>query len=269
LVYLLLFEADPGGWAAYRDAAWRALTTSPAAAPGVLSLYTQSRELPPASCAEPDAGTAVAFLVTPDGPVVGEPAVAASQKAARAAAALTLVRDLAPSAGQPPGHDGEAGNAGPAGNPVGALNKRAQAGVITGLSYTQSAAGPVHRPLFTCVATCTYAARACACEAEGGSKNEAKAAAAAGLLDQVVAMEAATAAVAQVRAQRALPLGDLVMTRGTITDHGAGLRVRLGPDGRWYSFTHARGEWWPAVGAAPSAGAAYQAARRARSLRRA
>jgi hypothetical protein len=77
------------------------------------------------------------------------------------------------------------------------------------------------------------------------------------------------AAVAQVRAQRALPLGDLVMTRGTITDHGAGLRVRLGPDGRWYSFTHARGEWWPAVGAAPSAGAAYQAARRARSLRRA
>lgn len=77
------------------------------------------------------------------------------------------------------------------------------------------------------------------------------------------------AAVAQVRAQRALPLGDLVMTLGAITDHGAGLRVRLGPDGRWYPFTHARGEWWPAAGAAPSAGAAYQAARRARSLRRA
>lgn len=227
-VYLLLFEADPGGWAAYRDAAWRALTASPAAAPGVLSLYTQSRELPPASYAEPDTGTAVAFLVTPDGPVVGEPAVAASQKAARAAAALTLVRDLAPPVGQPPGH---AGDAGPAGNPVGALNERAQAGVITGLSYAQSAAGPAHRPLFTCVATCTYAAQTCACEAEGGSKNEAKAAAAAGLLDQVVAMEADTAGIlarahrAEARSAQGI-FGRLLRAgHGAEFDPGRGLRV--------------------------------------------
>jgi hypothetical protein len=45
--------------------------------------------------------------------------------------------------------------------------------------------------------------------------------------------------------------------------------VRLGRDGRWHPFTLARQEWWPAVGAAESAGTAYQAALRARSLRRA
>jgi len=76
------------------------------------------------------------------------------------------------------------------------------------------------------------------------------------------------AAVAEVRASRALAVGDLEVAPGSVTDLGAGIRVRLGTDGRWHPFTSARGEWWPASGASPSAGGAYQAARRARSLRR-
>ena len=56
---------------------------------------------------------------------------------------------------------------------------------------------------------------------------------------------------------------------GTIADPGAGVRIRLGPDGRWYPFTSAQDRWWPAPGATESPGTAWQAALRARSLRRA
>ena len=76
-------------------------------------------------------------------------------------------------------------------------------------------------------------------------------------------------AVREVRKRRGLAVGDLEAGSGTITDPGAGMRIRLGPDGRWYPFTSARDRWWPAPGADPSPGAAYQAALRARSLRRA
>jgi hypothetical protein len=76
-------------------------------------------------------------------------------------------------------------------------------------------------------------------------------------------------AVREVRKRRGLAVGDLAAGSGTITDPGAGVRIRLGPDGRWYPFTAARDRWWPAPGANPSPGAAYQAALRARSLRRA
>ena len=76
------------------------------------------------------------------------------------------------------------------------------------------------------------------------------------------------AGAAEVRGRRTLAVGDLDVAPGSITDEGAKVRIRLGPDGRWYPFTRARGDWWPADGAAPSAGAAYQAALRARSLRR-
>lgn len=46
-----------------------------------------------------------------------------------------------------------------------------------------------------------------------------------------------------------------------------GRRPRRGPDARWYPFTVARTQWWPATGANTSPGTAYQAAVRARSLR--
>lgn len=75
-------------------------------------------------------------------------------------------------------------------------------------------------------------------------------------------------AVSEVRKRRGLAVGDLEAGSGTITEPGAGVRIRLGPDGRWYPFTSARDRWWPAPGANPSPGAAYQAALRARSLRR-
>jgi hypothetical protein len=47
------------------------------------------------------------------------------------------------------------------------------------------------------------------------------------------------------------------------------VQIRLGPDDRWYPFTSGQDRWWPAPGAAESPGAAYQAALRVKSLRRA
>jgi hypothetical protein len=77
-----------------------------------------------------------------------------------------------------------------------------------------------------------------------------------------------SAAVDEIRRRRTFAVGELSIEPGTITDTGAGIRLRLGPDGRWYPFTLARQQWWPAGGASTSAGVAYQAAVRARSLRR-
>jgi len=81
--------------------------------------------------------------------------------------------------------------------------------------------------------------------------------------------EAMSAAVDEVHSRRTFAVGELSIDAGAITDDGAGVRLRLGPDGQWYPFTFARKQWWPAGGANPSAGAAYQAAVRARSVRRA
>lgn len=76
-------------------------------------------------------------------------------------------------------------------------------------------------------------------------------------------------AVREVGKHRTLAVGDLVAEQGTVVDPGAGVQIRLGPDGRWYPFTSGRDRWWPAPGAAGSPGEAYQAALRARSMRRA
>jgi len=77
------------------------------------------------------------------------------------------------------------------------------------------------------------------------------------------------AAVNEIRRRRTFAVDELSADAGTITDTGAGIRLRLGPDGRWYPFTLARKQWWPANGANASAGAAYQAATHARTQRRA
>ena len=96
-LYLLLFEARPArAGARHRAAAWDALVAAPSQAPGVLSMHTQARSWPPAAYLELGEHTALGYVTTPDGPVVGEPAVAAGIRAARASAALALVRDLAP-----------------------------------------------------------------------------------------------------------------------------------------------------------------------------
>jgi hypothetical protein len=76
-------------------------------------------------------------------------------------------------------------------------------------------------------------------------------------------------AVREVDRQRGLAIGELEVSQGTIADPGAGLRIRLGPDGRWYPFTFAQDRWWPAPGAARPPGVAWMAALRARSFRRA
>ena len=76
-------------------------------------------------------------------------------------------------------------------------------------------------------------------------------------------------AVAEVRRRRTFAAGELSVEPGHVADTGAGVLLRLGPDGRWYPFTLAREQWWPAAGANASAGTAYQAAQRARTQRRA
>jgi superfamily II DNA or RNA helicase len=190
-VYLLLFEAEPRGWADARAAAAAALAGTPSLAAGVLSMYSQARSWPPVVYVETTGGSAVAFLPTPDGPVVGEPVTGASPKAARAGAALALLRDLAPPAPHAPvSPDGSSADR----NPVSVLNERAQTGAITGLSYAQDVEGPAHQPVFTCTVSCTGAAGTQSYVAAGRSKNEAKAAAAAGLLEQLSEAERSTAA---------------------------------------------------------------------------
>jgi len=79
--------------------------------------------------------------------------------------------------------------------------------------------------------------------------------------------EEMSTAVDEVRRRRTFAVGELSVDIGTITDAGAGVRLRLGPDGRWHPFTLARKQWWPAGGANASAGTAYQAAVRTRALR--
>jgi hypothetical protein len=72
-----------------------------------------------------------------------------------------------------------------------------------------------------------------------------------------------------VRKRRAFAVGDLAVSAGVVADPGAGVQIRLGPDDRWYPFTSGQDRWWPAPGASESPGAAYEAALRVRSLRRA
>jgi hypothetical protein len=82
-------------------------------------------------------------------------------------------------------------------------------------------------------------------------------------------LETMAEAEGEVRRRRGFAVDELSTAPGEITDTSAGVRLRLGPDARWYPFTLARTQWWPAPGANASPAAAYQAAVRARSLRRA
>jgi superfamily II DNA or RNA helicase len=190
-VYLLLFEADPRGWAGARAAAWESLVTTPLMAGGVLSMYSQARGWPTARYIETSGCSALAFLPAPGGLVVGAPSRAATAKAARAGAALTLLRDLAPPAWS---QTGDSGRTAADRSPVAVLNERAQTGVISDLCYSHDASGPPHAPVFTCTAACAHATGTYACAAEGRTKNEAKAAAAVGLLDQIAEQERSAAA---------------------------------------------------------------------------
>ena len=154
-------------------------------------MYSQARGLPTARYIQAGERSALAFLPTPDGLVVGAPSRAATAKAARAGAALALLRDLAPPA-RSPTRDSERTTAGR--SPVTVLNERAQTGVVSDLSYQHDASGPPHAPVFTCTASCAHATGSYTCAAEGRTKNEAKTAAAAGLLDQITGQERSAAA---------------------------------------------------------------------------
>lgn len=74
-------------------------------------------------------------------------------------------------------------------------------------------------------------------------------------------------AVRQVRALRVVAAEPLEPDEYGVTDPSAQVQVRWGPDRRWYPFTNSRNRWWPASGAAETAGQAYRAALRARRAR--
>ncbi|MBN1172049.1 MAG: hypothetical protein JXA67_07735 [Micromonosporaceae bacterium] len=201
-MYLLLFEAQPRGWARHRAEAWSALVAAPSQAPGVLSMYTQAQSWPPAAYLEFGDRTAVGYVSTPDGPVVSEPAAAAGIRATRASAALGLVRELAPAVecGEDTAPEAPAGGR----NPVGFLNERAQIGAIAEVTYVHEATGPAHQPVFACTASCVHAGDRLISTAEATSKNAAKAAAAAELLEQVLSAERAyLARIARARREQA------------------------------------------------------------------
>ena len=226
LLYLLLFEADPRGWAEARTVAWEALISAPPAAGGVLSLYSQARSWPTVRYIEAGEYSAVAFMPLADGLVVGEPTHAAGSKAARAGAALALLRELAPAAAA-----AMPGAALSQRNSVAVLNEWAQHGDIAALCYEQVASGPPHAPVFTCTVTCTHATGSYANVADGCNKNEAKVAAAAGLLEQLVAQkQSAAAQLARAEAAEARsPRGILsrLLRVGCALDFHASRRFRI------------------------------------------
>src|SRR5271166_1200248 len=203
-LYLLLFEADPRGWAEVRAVAWEALLCAPSAAGGVLSMYSQARSWPPVRYIEAGEYSAVAFMPLVAGLVVGEPTHAAGSRAARAGAALALVRELAPPAAALP----EAPLS--QRNPVAVLNEWAQRGDIAALCYQLAASGPSHAPVFTCTVTCTHATGDYANVADGRNKNAA----------QLVRVEAAEA-----RSPRGI-LGRLLRA-GCALDFHASRRFRI------------------------------------------
>jgi superfamily II DNA or RNA helicase len=225
-LYLLLFEANPQGWADARATAWEALISAPSAAGGVLSMYSQARSWPTVRYIEAGEYSAVAAMPLPGGLVVGEPCYAAGPKAARAGAALALLRELAPPAAVVP--EAPVSDR----NPVAVLNEWSQRGDIAALSYEQAASGPPHAPVFTCTVTCTHATGSYASVADGSNKNEAKVVAAAGLLEQLAAQEQsaaarlARAAAAEARSPQGI-LGRLVRV-GCAVDFQASRQFRIG-----------------------------------------
>ncbi|HEY0998745.1 MAG TPA: hypothetical protein VGD83_03825 [Streptosporangiaceae bacterium] len=189
-VYLLLFEADPrvdrrsrrrmGGACQHaHDGRGSAVHVQPGAGLAHGPLHQDRRALG----ARVPAGTGRAGR--------RRSSRAATAKAVRAGAALALLRDLAPPAWSQT-RDSERTAADR--SPVTVLNERAQTGVISDLSYQHDASGPPHAPVFTCTAGCAHATGSYTCAAEGRTKNEAKTAAAAGLLDQITEQERSAAA---------------------------------------------------------------------------
>lgn len=224
-VYLLLFETDGPGWAQARAAAWEALISTPSIAGGVLSMFSQARSWPTVRYVETGEYCAVGVMPLADGVIVGMPFRAPGPRAARAGAALALVRELAPPAALRPEVSVDGRNA------LIVLNERAQLGVIAALSYEQAVSGPPHEPLFTCTAACTHGTGSYVHVAPGRSKNEARAAAAAGLLDQITAQErsAAERLAAAAEAEARSPQGILgrLLRAGCAADFHDDRRFRI------------------------------------------
>ena len=120
------------------------------------------------------------------------------------------------------------------------LNERAQTGVITALFYAQDASGPPHEPVFICTAGCTHATGRYTWVAKGRSKNEAKAAAAAGLLDQVTAQE--RSAVAQLAKAAEAEARSLQGISGRLLRVGCALDFYRD---RWFRISHPAGAELP------------------------
>ena len=232
-LYELLLAADPGAWAAARKIAWEQLTRSPQLAGGVLSLYTQSRGQAPVRYVTITDGVVIAVLPHQDwiqeGTHVGVPGRAPTSKAAQAAAALALLADLMP----PLADEDQVTASGR--SPLIELNERAQAGAITDLRFSVTAAGPPHDPVFTCSAACRQADGEVTGTGQGRTKSQARTAAAEALLAELAAAagQAPPSHVQVVSSYAISPVGvaDRLIQAGCAIEYARG-QFHLGlPDG--------------------------------------
>lgn len=69
-----------------------------------------------------------------------------------------------------------------------------------------------------------------------------------------------TAATQDIARRRGSTTGHLKIEYNRLTDAGAGVQIRLGPDRLWYPFTAAQDDWVPAPRPTNSPADAYQAA---------
>ncbi|MCX4682076.1 RNB domain-containing ribonuclease [Streptomyces sp. NBC_01433] len=199
---LVLVVAGGPAWEPARTACMSAITAAPEAAVSVLSVHAQVNGLPLPEFTL-DAGgqshcpvfTSRASWASAEGRITGAERSAATKKAARHQAALSLLAVLAglpdpsqnsatpapvraaPTAKAPAPAEGR--------SPVSALNELEQTRVISGLTYTYSSQGPGHQMVFACTAHATCDGHELSAGASASTKAAAKGEAAAALLTEI------------------------------------------------------------------------------------
>ncbi|MFJ8752029.1 ribonuclease catalytic domain-containing protein [Streptomyces sp. NPDC102441] len=199
---LVLLVAGGPAWEPARTACMTAVTAAPEAAVSVLSVHAQVNGLPLPEFTLDARGqshrpvfNSRASWASGKGQIDGAERSAATKKAARHQAALSLLAVLAElpdpsqdSAAPAPGKAASTAKApAPAEgrSPVSVLNELEQTRVISDLTYTYSSQGPGHQMLFACTARAACNGQQLSVDASASTKATAKTEAAAALLTQV------------------------------------------------------------------------------------
>ncbi|MEE1736420.1 SNF2-related protein [Streptomyces sp. BE147] len=225
---LLLETPDSEVWAAVRRAALTAVTAGPELAPSIISMHAQLLRLPAATVREgQDAGSENAFhaqaTLTLDGrQVSGSIQRSRTRKGARQRAMITLIaaiaalpdpladravqawdESLGPAVPQPAPMPGTGPAPAQGRNPISLLHEFAQAGHTTKPAFRVTGAASA----FTATVTAVHRGQQLTATGEGTSKQSARAAAAANLLDLLQKSLAADPAPATAPEPLAAPAG--------------------------------------------------------------